>query len=397
MNNEQTRTLIEKLTELLDLPGSAYESAKKRYDDLGQWFGREDSSCRENDPHIFPQGSFRLGTAIRPLDGNESYDLDLACSLRAQVTSDSHTQRDLKLIVGDELELYRLARGIKADKEEKHRCWRLEYADGLNFHMDIVPCIPAKETNRQTLFKAMESYGLRRELAADVSALAVSITDDRHPNYSRISEDWQISNPEGYAQWFESRMEGSGLTLLEKAQVDEIPIYKRKTPLQRVVQLLKRHRDTMFADDPDVKPISVIITTIAANSYSGSSSLEVAMEEALTALRVFAESEDSYLPNPVNPAENFADRWVMPQYKHLNLRENFRKWVWQVNRDFQTLSGTEDVQVLVETAKNRFSLHPTAESISRALGLALASAIHVGAAEDIGEVQTQPWNKGFNE
>ena len=397
MKLEQRQKFLENMVELLELPDDAYERAKNRYEDLGEWFGRDSSSCREKDSHIFPQGSFRLGTAIRPLDRAESYDLDLACSLRAGVSSESHSQKDLREAVGHELELYRQARGITAEKEEKHRCWRLEYADHLSFHMDIVPCIPAQEGLRQSLFKSMESYGLGRELAADVSELAVSITDDRHPNFSAISDDWLISNPEGYAQWFESRMEGQGLTLLEKAQVDELPIHRRKTPLQRVVQLLKRHRDRMFSKDPDVKPVSVIITTIAANSYMAGDSVVAAMENTLAALRDFAESGDSYLPNPVNPAENFADRWTMPQYRDLNLKENFRKWVWQVNKDFETLSATEEVQVLVETAKNRFSLHPTAESISRALGLALASAIHVGAAEDIGEVQTQPWSKGFNE
>jgi hypothetical protein len=35
-----------------------------------------------------------------------------------------------------------------------------------------------------------------------------------------------------------------------------------KTPLQQAVQILKRHRDMMFADDPEHKPISVIITTL---------------------------------------------------------------------------------------------------------------------------------------
>lgn len=397
MKIEQRQKFLENLVESLELPADAYEEAKNRYEDLGEWFGRDNSTCRENDPHIFPQGSFRLGTAIRPIKENESYDLDLACSLRAGYSCATHSQKDLKDAVGNELELYRRARGVAAEKEEKHRCWRLEYADHLNFHMDIVPGIPAHAGRQQTLFKAMESYGLGVDLAADVARLAVSITDDRTPNYTIVSEDWLISNPEGYAQWFESRMRGKGLTLLEKAQVDAIPIYKRKTPLQRVIQILKRHRDQMFSKDPDVKPISVIITTIAANAYVAGSSLVETTDSVLAALQGFAESGDSVLPNPVNPAENFADRWNMPQYQHLNLRENFRKWVWQACKDFETLSATEDVQALVETAKTRFSVHPSAETLSKALGLALAPAIKVSAPKDIGEAHARPWNKGCAE
>ena len=96
MNNDQIRILLESLIELLKLPDLAYESAVKRYNDLGEWFDRDESSCRENDPHIFPQGSFRLGTAIRPLNGNESYDLDLACNLQAGINSQSHSQERIR-------------------------------------------------------------------------------------------------------------------------------------------------------------------------------------------------------------------------------------------------------------------------------------------------------------
>lgn len=41
---------------------------------------RPESSYSEFEPHFF-QGSFRLGTAIKPLNENEMYDLDLACNL----------------------------------------------------------------------------------------------------------------------------------------------------------------------------------------------------------------------------------------------------------------------------------------------------------------------------
>ncbi len=43
------------------------------------------------------------------------------------------------------------------------------------------------------------------------------------------------------------------------------PFQKEKMPLQRVVQLLKRHRDIMFSSDEydsENKPISIIITTL---------------------------------------------------------------------------------------------------------------------------------------
>ena len=168
MSRRENERLLNNLVENLDLPDSAYEKAVKRYEDLGEWLGREESLCASNDPHIFPQGSFRLGIAIRPLSGEEEYDLDLACNLKTAISPNDYTQKDIKELVGTELELYRTARNIKLPLEAKHRCWRLEYADNLKFHMDIVPCIPEDEVKRKSLQISMESYGIQENLAKNV-------------------------------------------------------------------------------------------------------------------------------------------------------------------------------------------------------------------------------------
>src|SRR5258707_15370265 len=100
------------LLEGIELPDRAYESAKKRYDDLGAWFDRNDCTVRDHDPHIFVQGSFAFGTAIRPVKAGQEYDLDLSCKLRKDVGRSTHSQRQLKEMVGIELEAYRGARRI---------------------------------------------------------------------------------------------------------------------------------------------------------------------------------------------------------------------------------------------------------------------------------------------
>ena len=57
-------------------------------------------------------------------------------------------------------------------------------------------------------------------------------------------------------------------TVVAQAEVEDVKRRKVKTPLQRVVQILKRHRDIKFADDNSGnKPISIIITTIAGRLY----------------------------------------------------------------------------------------------------------------------------------
>ena len=96
MSNTITNRIINEVLDGLDIPDSAYETAKKRYEDLGEWFKRPEAHCYNCDPHIYPQGSFRFGTVIRPLNPKAEYDLDLGCRLRAGITKATSTQKQLK-------------------------------------------------------------------------------------------------------------------------------------------------------------------------------------------------------------------------------------------------------------------------------------------------------------
>lgn len=389
---EKKALLLTDMTELIELPESAYQKAKDRYEDIGEWLGRDESLCKDNDPHISPQGSFRLGTAIRPLiKENEAYDLDLACKLREGINKDSHTQETLKNLVGHEIETYRAARDIKAPKEEKHRCWRLEYQDDLNFHMDIVPCIPADDSRRKFILESMKKAGENEIISGLASQLTVAITDDCHHGYRQICQDWYISNPEGYAKWFEARMNQAQQIILEKAQVDDVPLFKRKTPLQRSIQLLKRHRDQVFKGDDEVKPISIIITTLAARAYQGESDIESALRNILFHMGTFVSSGSSVVPNPVNPEENFADRWSMSQYSHLNLKENFGRWVIQAQNDFDIIGSSDDMSFITDQAAQKFSVRMNVSDLSKRLGLVPASVSVISPKVHTISESPKPW------
>lgn len=128
--------------------------------------------------------------------------------------------------------------------------------------------------------------------------------------------NWKPSNPEGYAKWFRSRMAAQYMkkkaALAEAAykSIDEIPDYAVKTPLQRVIQLLKRHRDIQFGDEEN-KPISMIITTLAAHCYLGQESVYEALLSVARNLKSCVEIRGTtyWVANPANPLENFADKW----------------------------------------------------------------------------------------
>ncbi len=388
---DQKKLILENMMELLELPESAYLKAKDRYDDLGLWFDRDDSRCKDNDPHIFPQGSFRLGTAIRPLNEKEAYDLDLACELRKGITKASHSQKTLKQLVGEEIETYRVARGIKAPREEKHRCWRLEYQDDLNFHMDIVPCIPADEFTRKLILESMRKTAIEESVADAVSQLTVSITDDRLlPGYVQLTDDWLINNPEGYAKWFEYRMNPSRMrVLIEKAQIDDVPIFKQKTPLQRSVQLLKRHRDQMYGKD-ESKPISIIITTLAARAYNGEQDIESALTNILSKMGNFVNPIEPRVPNPVNLAEDFADHWAMPEYKDLKLEENFFLWLSAAKSDFAHLVSSDDMSFIAEQAMEKFAVKMDNTALRTKLGITATAARYTPKEHNI-QGSSKPW------
>lgn len=363
-----TERKLQELLQVLELPDSAYEKAITRYKDLGGWFDRPESTIRGLDPHIFVQGSFAFGTAIKPINESEEYDLDLACKVTKGISRTSHSQKALKDLVGAELELYRKARGIDAKPEPKHRCWRLKYKDELSFHMDVVPCIPADQVRKAEVSKLLLEAGAEGNLAQEVAEAAVWITDDRDPRFALVPSEWTPSNPEGYTAWFRSRMIRQNLYLLEKAQIDEVPLYRRKTALQRSVQLLKRHRDQMFRDNPDSKPISIIITTIAGNAAEAGEPLVETLQRILAALDAFRRSGSDKVLNPVNRNENFADKWSRPDYAHLKLKANFHAWVQQACADFKRLTENDSPQLLVEVAKSGFGARVSAETFSKATG-----------------------------
>jgi Adenylyl/Guanylyl and SMODS C-terminal sensor domain/Second Messenger Oligonucleotide or Dinucleotide Synthetase domain len=339
---------LERLARELDVPLSRYEEAARRYDSLGRWLCRDDSTLKDLSPDVYVQGSFRLGTPIRPVNDDEHYDIDLVCELAASKTAT--TQQQLKEMLGHEMRLYAQAHNMQ-EVSEGRRCWTLEYAEGAQFHLDALPALPDGERKRQLLVEA--------NLNADWASTAIAITDNEHLRYWLVSEQWPHSNPLGYTNWFRSRMETSyrqireALALEAKASVEDIPSYAVKTPLQQAVQILKRHRDIMFAGDPEHKPISVIITTLTGLSYQGERSVVDALAGILKRMGSHIKYDSqgvAHIPNPTDPQENFADRWRSATEK----RANFFKWLRKAQEDFGNVATQVNPERLVEAASQSF-------------------------------------------
>lgn len=397
MSSRNTHSIVEEILLSLDIPESAYEKAEARYKDLGEWFDRDESECSSFSPHIYPQGSFRLGTVVRPLHGRAEYDLDLGCRLRTGITKYTHTQKQLKALVGSDLEDYRTARRIESALEEKNRCWRLQYMDEMSFHIDAVPSIPEDASIKASLQESMIKFGSVKSFADRVTNLAGAITDIRSPDYSRISQGWKISNSEGFALWFEERMKQATDLLQEHAlmakaaKVDDLPARKWKSPLQQAVQILKRHRDVMCEDDIESAPISVIITTLSASAYQGETDAATALERILTDMHLYVRTTVPRVPNPVNPAEDFADKWHDPQYAHLNLEENFWNWLETARNDFKIIAQARDVTYLDEQVQAKFAASIDKDRLQEKLGLATINLITRPKMHVVSESPAKLW------
>lgn len=323
--------LLGLIVESISIPEWLYRKAADRHLSLAEWLHREESALAKFDPDVRPQGSFRFGTVNRPLNADDVYDLDNVCVLKKLSKADL-SQQQLKELYGAEVKGYAKAHNMLAPVIEKNRCWRLEYADDVNFHLDTLPCVPEDDG----IVQRIAGLGVPLELARR----AVAITDKRDKYYRVITLLWPSSNPRGFAAWFEQRaLLGRTRAIVEgyaKASVEEVPPYGWKTTLQQSIQLLKRRRDVMFRESPELAPISMIITNLAAHAYGGETDLATALKNIIEKMPSFVRDQRPRVPNPADPAEDYADKWKDDP----KLEESFWQWHSSVKRDVADLAAT---------------------------------------------------------
>lgn len=332
---KQADDIVRILHAELDISDTKYEEAEKRYNAVAEWLARSESRIRKYSPEIYVQGSFGLGTVIKPTSLDGEYDIDAVAKLDLSAVDVS--QKELKGLIGDEIKGYAISQGLKKKPKEGKRCWTIEYADASKFHMDVLPSIPNEEAFRLLL----EEKGVQ----SDWTRHAIGITDNLMPNYAKKGVRWPVSNPKGYAGWFKSQMQpaaneifGKSVTLMESfVHVEDVPIYRIKTPLQRVVQILKHHRDLMYGDRDD-KPISIIITTLAAHAYQNEQNI---LDALVNIVKNMSENIDDrqgrkWIVNPVNPLENFADKWTLYPKRQIE----YYRWQKALQDDIEKLMST---------------------------------------------------------
>lgn len=320
-STDEFSRLLTAIAAELDLPDDLHEAASLKYEEVGVWLASAESSLVTYAPDIYPQGSFRLGTVVKPLDAKCDYDIDLVCVLERH--KDAVSQAELKEIVGNRL---RDNKDYARVLSPSRRCWNLSYPK--QFHLDVLPSIPNVE---------QEPNG-------------ILLTDTE-------LKFWQKSNPITYADWFYNSMRPQVIEVRDSLakslamNVEDVPEWQVKTPLQRAIQILKRHRDAKFTSNPENRPVSIILTTLAAHAYKGEGTVYQSLLRLVSDMPNYIELRNGryWVENPVEAGENFADKWNEKPER----RDAFLAWLGVVKQDFIAAAGSQNLDEAAFMLKRR--------------------------------------------
>ena len=319
--------LLEWACQKIELTETQAALAADRYGTIGRWLGDGEHPLLA-EATIHAQGSARLRTTVRPIRRLE-HDIDLICAL-------PHTGPELRVadvhrLVGDRLREHAT---YGAMLEPINRGWRLNYAN--EFHLDITPAVPDPAVGNG----------------------AILVPD-------RALKAWKESNPKGYAAWFDAIAAIEVLRVPQSRRViradveplpEDVPF---RGALRRIVQVMKRHRDNVYLAKPEAElcnaPISIIITTLATQAFQRVARKVVYADEfdllrevvrTMPAFITVGPDGKCWVPNPVNPYENFAEKWSL----HPERAKAFVEWCARFQADADALAaarGLDEVKRLL--------------------------------------------------
>ncbi len=244
------------------------------------------------------QGSYALGTFIKPVDERDEYDADI------QIVMNPNPQWRPKDYIN---EIYRTLKQNKnyADKLRlKTRCVTVDYAG--DFHLDVVPRV----TN-----------------------------DDKHYICNRTDDRFEETDGMGYKRWFNEKNRITGGNL------------------KRVVRLLKYLRD--HKNNYIVK--SIMLTTLAGMAIKESdkgtdrvSTVSDTLETVLTRMDRYLQAHPNMpeIKNPALQSENFNRHWN--QKKYANFRNKVHSQAKAVRKAKSEESSEKAVRIWQELFGENF-------------------------------------------
>ena len=343
------RNIILEICSKLQLQPSLYELADERYHIIADTI-QGDEAFNKLELRMYPQGSFRLKTTIKPLKGNE-YDLDFVTELPQNSVMTPKQLYD---------HIYRILStdGIHNNMlEKKSRCIRVCYAN--DFHIDIMP-----------------------GQAVDRLTNEIIVPDRELKNW------YHHSNPIGYSEWFENQARTRIEYILknQKFQCNAEPIAEQEItahlePLRRAVQLIKRYRD-IYCDKNNTEPVrSIVLCTLMgyiSSEYSNEISIMMDFCKYVNKKIAASNGKPFEVKNPV-VGEVLTEKWVedAQNYKDfVDMIEALTGDLDKLNGDSINVSVIEQLQAMFGESITNDAVKKNAEKLNKAR---LAGTVTVGA------------------
>lgn len=356
LETSQKRLVMEVLDlalEQLDLSASDLEKIESAYRGVGNYL----ASCEHpllRDSLIYPQGSVRMRTSVKPLS-KEEFDVDLILYLPH---ASGASRDDINDVVWQHLKAHKVYGPLT---EKLARGFRINYKG--NYHLDITP---AKEYPYE-----------------DLPGQPLLVVDKRF--------EFKESNPEGAAQGFDEACRVMPKILkrmtftesLEANTVQDLPDQSDKKPLNRITQVFKRHRDVWASNEDnhygDFKPISVLLTTLARLAYlrvvnSGKafeSEFDLLLDVVELMPTFIEQANDEYrVENPSMRQENYAEKWNRKEkMEGAKLQQAFVEWHRAAVFDFEMIaqSSEKGMDTMFKTLSTAFGERPVNSARDRIL------------------------------
>lgn len=316
--------LLNNVLEHIAIKEGEIEEAEKKYQEIAKHLQNHLISIS---PEIKTQGSARIKTIITGI-GNTNFDIDSF--------SRSTCIKGLEEYPMEFFDKYSDTLRIKyPTAENKNRCIKIPM-NGFPFYIELTPIVELDD-------------GL------------LYVVD-------RETESWKRSDPDKYADWFEACCRSSMLRHALTDSVEPIPNQHidEADVLRKAVRLLKRHRDYFYYKNKNLasadKPISCIITTLAAMAYVGLQEIYRyggqlnEIERLLNVIRLMPKLIEKsrgfwVVQNPTIDGENFAEKWNT----HPKRKDAFFNWIDQLEKDIvKILESANDEKLLKKSVAEAF-------------------------------------------
>lgn len=284
----------------IQLPPGLHAKAVDRYEAVRRYIERPGSPLHGRVACFYPQGSMRIDATISTRGTDDEYDIDIVAEIEGRDDGPEALLDDLEAA----LEGYPVTQIVR-----QTRCVTLYYADGM--HLDVTPA-------RRTAPKEKEGVIAHAKKGAGAPpARYVPM------NAFGFGEWYTARTPveERFAKALNRRLYEQAGVVFADADVHDVP---EQTPLliksvtTVALQLLKRHRNIVYANATGRLPPSIVLSCHAGHAARpGMGLAEMVIRQARwTARAIDAAARAGRLlsvPNPEYPAELFTDRWPETQ------------------------------------------------------------------------------------